>query len=210
MAGEKSTKQRGSVGRRGHRFRWMVLRRLGNSLAAHATIAVPLIGYFILLNDQIIDFLKLHTSICNTHPCNVSWRLELLYIGGSLYGFAAAIYGLFCPTVIKKYAGGAEYTNSESDYFSNPQNLNHLLGEIDRMGGVVPDINPGNLRAVDSSYRKEQLGEVFAQHYIVLNYQNYIARLLCFIGFGTGIALAAIPTIWTFFQVMARVVERWL
>jgi hypothetical protein len=196
--------------RRGRLFRWSQLRPLGNSLVAHATIAVPLIGYFILLNDQIVDFLKLHTSICHRHPCDVSWRLQLLYFGGSLYGFAAGIYGLYCPTVIKKYAGGAEYLAAESDYFSNSANLSYLLGEIGRMSGAVFHDISDRFVAGKGSISRTQLGDIFAEHYIALNYQNFNARLLCFIGFSSGAVIAGIPTVWTFVQVLGVVIERWL
>jgi hypothetical protein len=196
--------------RRGHLFRWSELRPFGNSLIAHATIAVPLIGYFILLNDQIVEFLKLHTSICNQHPCDVSWRLQLLYFGGTLYGFAAGVYSLCCPTVIKKYAGGAEYLDAESDYFSNRNNLNYLLKRIEEIGGKAPDVE-ARLHYVGStgSYKKAQLGDVFAEHYVALNYQKFTARLFCFFGFSTGMLLAGVPTVITFMQVLVMVIERW-
>lgn len=45
-----------------HQSRWSVLRRLGNSTIAKATIAVPLVGYLLLFNGEIVKFLSLHTD----------------------------------------------------------------------------------------------------------------------------------------------------
>jgi hypothetical protein len=39
---------------------WADLRGIGNSNAVRASIIVPLIGYLIILNSTVADYLKLH------------------------------------------------------------------------------------------------------------------------------------------------------
>jgi hypothetical protein len=95
----------------------MRLRAEGNSVIGRISIAVPLIGYFILFNDDIVSYLKLHTSICEGQGCAVSWRLLFIYFAGSAYGAAAAIYSVYCPIVIKSYSSAAQFLETEEGYF---------------------------------------------------------------------------------------------
>jgi hypothetical protein len=80
---------------------WSKLRLLGNSHIAQATLVVPLLGYFLLFNENIFEYLRLHVNFCAKPACAVSWRLQLLYFGSFFIAIGAGIYGLRCPTVVK-------------------------------------------------------------------------------------------------------------
>jgi hypothetical protein len=133
--------------------------------------------------------------------------LECLYLGGSLYGFAAALYALFCPTLIKKYPGGAEYLVAESDYFSNPKNLEYLIFQIKKARGSAPIDIAERIRNSDGSLTRTQLGDVFAAHYIALNYSRLWARVASGLGFTLGILLVGVPSLWTFVEVFLRLLR---
>jgi hypothetical protein len=184
---------------------------MGNSLAARASIVVPLVGYFILFNSDVVDFLRLHSSICSGRACEVSWRLLMLYFGGSLYGLGGAVYGLFCPDVIKSFSNAADYLNAQSDYFSNRNNLLYLLDRLVKLGGTVPatiDREVNNRMLPGRIFIKHELAEVMGHYYIALNYSRYRARLICFVSFWLGLALISVPTVFTFAQVLLLAIQR--
>ena len=47
---------------------WSDLRGVGNSTAVRASIIVPVIGYLIILNSALADYLKLYRIEWTDHP----------------------------------------------------------------------------------------------------------------------------------------------
>lgn len=191
----------------GFRYRWGRLRSLGNSPAAKVSIAIPLVGYFIIFNNEIVDFLRLHSSVCADH-CAVSWRLIFLYFGGSALGVAAAIYSFLCPLVIKQYASAAEFLNAENDYFSAPRNMAFLVDRIYEYGGHVPDKLLENIHLEQVTKYEHWQPDILGRFYLVQNYRHWRARLTCYVLIIIGFALIAVPTVLTFVQVLVVASER--
>jgi hypothetical protein len=54
---------------------WVRLRFVSNSTAAKATILVPLIGYLILFNEKVVEFLNLAKDIGSHGGAEASYRL---------------------------------------------------------------------------------------------------------------------------------------
>jgi hypothetical protein len=69
---------------------WNALRRIGNSWIGKDSIALPILSYLILFQDDIIRYLRLHSSFCEN--CEVSWRLHLFYFGCCFF----AVGSLLC------------------------------------------------------------------------------------------------------------------
>jgi hypothetical protein len=150
--------------------RWPnALRSMGNSLAARLTIVVPVLGYFLLLNDHVVTLLKGHSSLCNGHACDAPLRLQLLFLGGSLYGLAAAIYTIACPHVIQRFADASEYFLAQRDYFANSDNLSFLHYDIKRRGGTA--------RETGMIGGPSAIADILAEHYVVLSYSAFSARV---------------------------------
>jgi hypothetical protein len=76
---------------------WVRLRFVSNSSAAKATILIPLVGYLVLFNEKVVDFLNLIKELNGTHDAGVSYRLILLYLGLCGIALGVMIYGWFCP-----------------------------------------------------------------------------------------------------------------
>lgn len=187
-----------------HRSRWSVLRGLGNSSIAKATIAVPLVGYLLLFNKEIVQFLSLHTDFCRPGSCGPSLRLLLLYLGCCSIAIGTALYGLRCPTLIKKYDSAAGFFEAEKVYFCQPRNLDYLQKLIERgtetepLAKDAPMFSYNGRSGVDPNSLADPMGEL----YRVLNVSDLKFRLPALLLYYLGIAIILVPTAMTFFQVI--------
>jgi hypothetical protein len=101
---------------------WTRLRAIGNAPIVKLTIAIPLIGYLVLFNENLLHYMELSRELFghNRDPPNgvgtaeayVSWRLLLLYFGLCLVAVASALYGWYCPDEIKLYQLSTDYVAS--------------------------------------------------------------------------------------------------
>jgi hypothetical protein len=91
-------------------LRWSAIRMVGNSPLVRASIAMPFVGYLILLNENLV-------TIRYLTPFN-PWRLLLIYYGSFFLAMAAIIYLVRCPAQIQKYPSPVEYMNSELDFLT--------------------------------------------------------------------------------------------
>ncbi|PKR87887.1 hypothetical protein CXZ10_17325 [Pleomorphomonas diazotrophica] len=187
-----------------HRSRWSVLRGLGNSPIAKATIAVPLVGYLLLFNREIVQFLSLHTDFCRPRSCGPSLRLLLLYLGCCSIAIGAALYGLRCPTLIKKYDSAAGFFEAEKAYFCQPRNFEYLQKLIERgtetepLAKDAPMFSYNGRSEVDPNSLADPMGEL----YRVLNVSDLKFRLPALLSYYLGKTIIIVPTVMTFFQVI--------
>lgn len=189
-----------------HQSRWSTLRGLGNLPIAKATMAVPVIGYFLLFNEEIVNFLSLHTDFCEPARCGPSLRLVLLYIGCCWIALGAALYSMSCPKLIKKYDSAAAFFEAESTYFSQPRNLDYLLQlikqktEAQPLAHNAPEFNySGQRHNVERNSLADPMGEL----YRLLNISRPWIRLASLISYYVGISLLIVPTVMTVFQVLS-------
>jgi hypothetical protein len=189
--------------------RWNRLRVIGNSTVARSTIAIPIIGYFIIFNSYVVDYLQLHTAFCQGSACGVSWRLYLLYFGACSFALGAALYGLYCPTIVKEYAGASEYFEAEKAYFTQPSNLRYLFKLIEQTKGE-PAEDPRRLatevvanQAIPQG-RINELASVMGEHYVLQIYSHPHIRIGILLAYSIGTVFLVIPSVATFVQVAWR------
>jgi hypothetical protein len=194
------------------RSRWGKLRPIGNSSIAQSTIAVPILGYFILFNSYVVEYLRLHADFCQGKACGVSWRLYSLYFGCFFVAVGASIYGLFCPTVTKIYPGASEFFEAEKTYFSGPGNLRYLFALIEKEKGS-PASDPFQLKihiiaahAALNAAHVHALADLMGEYYVLQNVSKRFSRMLSFLSYCLGIALILVPTLLTFLQVFKRAI----
>jgi hypothetical protein len=113
--------------------RWNNLRSIGNSPLARASLAVPVLGYLVIFNSDLLSYLKIHSSFCS--DCSVSWRLHFFYFGCFFFALGSLGYGVRCPNLIKTYPGATDFFEAEKNYFCNPANLLYLFDLIDASKG---------------------------------------------------------------------------
>jgi hypothetical protein len=189
--------------------RWNDLRRLGNSSIARASIIVPVLGYLIIFHSDLINYLNIHTSFCEN--CSVSWRLYMFYFSCCFFAMGSVIYAVRCPRTIKEYAVARDYFEADKHYFCSADNLAYLFDLLDREGAEPSDPFPLRSKlASQTNVIPDQLpylAGLMGQHFFLENRKHPWSRMAVFVSYAVGFILLGIPTVWTFFQVILRVLR---
>ncbi|MCV3243763.1 hypothetical protein [Mesorhizobium sp. ZC-5] len=167
---------------------------------------MPLVGYLLLFNAEIVKYLSLHTDFCRAANCAPSLRLLLLYLGACSIAIGAALYGLRCPSLIKKYDSAAAFFDAEKAYFSQPRNHDYLLKliklgtETEPLANDAPEFSyDGARRDIDPNSLADPMGEL----YRLLNVSHPKSRRAVLLSYSLGILLLLVPSVMTFGQVLA-------
>lgn len=194
---------------------WTRLRFVSNSTAAKTTILVPVIGYLIIFNEKVVEFLSLARPFGAHSGTDVSLRLILIYLGLCAVSAAVIIYGWFCPTEVKHYGSAAAYVQGDGPslrgfvidnisktlaaderYFPQMKELSDDFGLIAHRRPVTDDDN--------ERYRTEHLHI----HFDYLNRIHPVARLGTVVCYVVGFGLLAIPSAHVFSAVIGIVFKR--
>ncbi len=191
------------------RLLWSTLRPIGNSTSARVAIAMPVAGYLILLNEEVLrlaDVAPRFRLLVSASP----WRLVCVYYGSFLVGVASLIYGLRCPTQIRKYDSAVEYRNAEVDFFTPRNHQHYLLSMISAVArgltarqreetglAEMPKWSPSQPLSVGD------LTLVLTTHWHVLDFSRIVSRMCAAVLFVGGAVLLAVPALATFAGVSA-------
>jgi hypothetical protein len=105
--------------------KWDDLRKLGQSRLVALTILVPLLGYMILFNEQIIKYLEIsspyfHDIFITDTPADgdglsisLAYRLYFFYFGFTFLAIGNIIYYFCCPVLVKEYGSAAAFHATE-------------------------------------------------------------------------------------------------
>lgn len=155
-----------------------MLRAIENSSAVKLTIIIPLVGYLIIFNENVLHYIELSRELLGGHViplsdaatgavAHVSWRLLCLYFGLCLIAGAAALHQLFCPEKVKKYGSPVEYISYEQGHTSE-RRFGHIeraleanarsvveITALKRLwdGGPAADLNARRQEIMDLQYR---------------------------------------------------------
>lgn len=95
---------------------WSRFWAVSSSPAARMTVLIPLIGYLIIFNTKIADYLHLIRELGgSTTEVGVSPRLLLIYFGLCAIAAAVAIYSWRCPNPVKYYGSANAYVSAVKD-----------------------------------------------------------------------------------------------
>lgn len=99
------------VGVRDSILTWSRLRGVGKSSAAKVTILLPLVGYLIIFNKNVADFLHLASEFVGSTDAQfgIAPKLMLVYIGTCAIALGQAIYAMCCPAEVKAYGHVTPY-----------------------------------------------------------------------------------------------------
>ncbi|WP_421905895.1 hypothetical protein [Mameliella sp.] len=192
---------------------WSSLRSIGSSTFSKLTMFVPIFGYFILFNENISDYLQLTFDICSTGECRVNWRLFLIYFGLCFAAVGAFIFAALCPDIVKRYSTSREFFETSKMFYAHHHNLRWLLDDIEKLRGAVYDdgLNLLNLTNQNSGVGAEHtnmLSGPMAAYYNAKNKSRARWRWACLLFYGIGAGLLAIPTLWTFVEIIEVAVQR--
>lgn len=88
---------------------WTDVRWISNSPAARMVILIPLVGYWIILNNHVVDFSRLSHELVGHDPPGVPWRLFATYFGLCGVAVASALYQIYCPNEVKAFPSASAY-----------------------------------------------------------------------------------------------------
>ena len=117
---------------------WSTLRSVGQSRAAKLTTIAPFVGWLILLNARLTDFLALSPELFvgsgAADPGLVSKLFTLnslyyTYIGLSIVGVASIIFIAMCPALIKQEASERSYVSEQMEVSTDAQ-IHNLAGIV--------------------------------------------------------------------------------
>ena len=99
--------------------RWSKLKKIGQSRVARATVFIPLVGYFVIFNEQLTHYLRLIPRLAGNEPPAALDQLNLtriiyLYIGLFCIGVASLIFQFFCPPKSRKAIANMILVSSNS------------------------------------------------------------------------------------------------
>jgi len=190
------------------------IRSIGNSYAARLAILIPLIGYWIIFNDFIVQHVRLWLEtigLSADEPQTVPWRLLKLYFGLCFIALATVIYRWRCPEQVKLYATASEYIAALYDHISQLEEGEieralktgdalsrrqvHELRAIEMGSPSAENIEEHRRRAADTKRNQMDL------YYQLLNRSRLLARLATVVFYAVGFSFVLWPSLWVFWRV---------
>ena len=106
-------------------LRWESLARTGSSKLVSLTVLVPVFGYLIIFNQQVVSLFDLSPYYIPSINENWAWlidgkdRLYCFYFGLFSIGLGSILYQLFCPPIVKEFKSSFEYMTKAQDLYTN-------------------------------------------------------------------------------------------
>ena len=165
-------------------FTWDILWQFGTSRLVRSTVAVPILGYLILFNAELIDYWR--TTFDVATDAVVHWRLYFLYFGFSSLAVGSLVFSVQCPDVVKEHGAAYNFVQREGPIMHEGR-LQFMISMLNasREGYTAPDRN-----------------DVMRDWFELMEESHPKSRAATTIAYGIGIFLLSIPTVHTFYRVV--------
>jgi hypothetical protein len=193
-------------------FRWSALKGAMSSSFARLTIIVPIIGWVLVYNDNLIILLEqlLETDL----PNELGWRVYVFYVGLFFISVSSIIYAVFCPKEVSNHVDVVEYVRKFRPVVTEELEIKISKG-INRMPlawSLPPEdfknAGTGKFSLVrKQTENEEEIINTLIQNYVTLNASWPLLRVVALISFCSGAVLASIPTLTTVHWASCLVVE---
>lgn len=80
---------------------------------------MPALGYMLLLNEQVHQYLTIKYDGWLRHYLPNVWRIWLLFYGSFFLAAATILYSIFCPPEVKRYSSAFEMADGEAKHQYN-------------------------------------------------------------------------------------------
>ncbi|KQP85694.1 hypothetical protein [Methylorubrum extorquens] len=167
---------------------------------------MPLLGYFIIFNSYFVHYMQEHHNLCPTSKCDVTWKFYFLYFGATSIGLASVVYAMFCPEILKKYAGPSEFFDAEKQYYCYPSHLSDLVSYVEKQSGtLIADVF--NLKGLIAKNAVIGLNEahvisgMMGSKFELANESVSFARFIVFMLYTIGGVMIGIPALITFWRI---------
>jgi hypothetical protein len=192
---------------------WSRLRAVGKSQAAKVTVLLPLVGYLIIFNKDVADFLRLAAQFAGADDAQfgVAPKLMLVYVGACAIALGQVIYGVFCPAEVKAYGHVTPYVldaarvTKDFEYEKLEATLRasrygaeyiRMRDRYERGGSPITDEQRGHIN-----------NGVLHLYFAWLNNRWWIARWLAGLCYLLGLVCLLIPSFGVFLRVMRIILQ---
>jgi hypothetical protein len=189
---------------------WSELRAVTNSPAARATILIPIIGYLIIFNENIIKNLHVAQDVGGAFPSqdHVSSRLLLVYLGLTFIAVGAAAHQLFCPADVKHYGdtnayvGGVTSTIKDYRFRAIEDRLRDSIFHDRYMDIRNMYAKTWQNKVLDDDQKATINNGILHLYFEYLNKQHASIRMIAGWAFLVGLIILSIPSIGVFARVI--------
>lgn len=184
---------------------WSWFYPIAHSVAVRSTILIPLIGYLIIFNDKVVQYLNLASALGSPTPVGqVSVRLMLVYFGLLIVAAAMTIYSWYCPNEPKHHPSAHAYVGSVQDSI-NKYSVSRIENEVANADEEfaqrfwqMRDASRGIELDSEKQARRNGILHVF---YELKDYSYPMARRLAFALYAFGFGILLIPSADVFWRV---------
>jgi hypothetical protein len=189
---------------------WKNFRGIGNSGIVKATVIIPLLGYLILFNTELHNFISKNV-LTGQLSTSISPRLSLIYFGLCFIAFASTLFGFFCPHEVKKHASFTEYLERDVSnhtmmhrgwiqaQIKKNTNAKGLFDEVNK----IYDERPAATTREQLQEREDEIERTHAHiYYNMLDESHPALRYLITFSYSVGFGLLLIPAGETFIRVV--------
>jgi hypothetical protein len=181
---------------------------------------MPVIGYFIVLNANVVELLQLHTPwVPNPERLSAGWRVFALFYGTMVLAAGSALFTWRCPEAVRKYPSPVEYVAAELSFWTPRAHLHHLMERLkaereamNSMQRALPELEAIGHFATQGGIpvsSDEELTRVLTVYWHALDTGQFITRSTIYVLFWVGSALVLIPSLWTAGQVAVTTWRYW-
>lgn len=196
---------------------WSSFFAIAHSVAARSTVLIPLIGYLIIFNDNIVQYLNLSPALGPHAPVgHVSFRLMLVYFGLLFVAAGMGLYAIACPSETKYYASAHAYVGGIQDSI-NKYSISRIENEV---ANSDEQFAQQFWRARDASRGATIDAEKFAGrngilhvYYELKNYSRPNARRCTALLYAAGFLILLIPSadvMLRVFRLLVRATMTWV
>ena len=201
---------------------WEALRPVGRSRISRMTIAMPIVGYFILFNRELANALRLSENLIGISTDEASsltnFNLYFLYFGLLIFSLANIAFSANCPIIIKQFEGEHEFCNRELEIISRYR-FSRILGVLADKFDYRPDralketsdaveriaeANNRNNRDFWVKSNSDLIMETLQINYDRHNHKKISWRIFVSGGYLVSFIIMAIPTVTTSAKILYK------
>ena len=201
---------------------WENIRKIGRSKIMTLTIFIPIIGYMIIFNEQLIHLFELSENLFSSITVTNSTdkdvvsedsktRLFYFYFGFTFLGLGSLLFQVFCPNLIKEHGSDREFIKEELSLMTTKRAksiLDFLHNKVpeknDELVKLQNDIGfPNSVFSndnMDKRYKSATINLMLMQ-WQYENWSSKNARRFINFFYCIGFLVLAIPSIEMFYKV---------
>jgi hypothetical protein len=202
---------------------WYTLRGIGSSKFSKMTILMPVIGYLIIFNTQLAQFMSVSADLIGVDQ-NISEmisnrNLYFLYFGLLIFSISNILYHVFCPSIIKLFISEYEFYSSENNIITTAR-YKELLSALATKFNYIPtreiknSLEPfDSAEGVNSGNRERWLKtnsdlimETLNVTYKYLNEEKILVRICITGGYLVSVILISVPTAIICFKIIQNII----